>query len=204
MKLTWHGHSCFTLESMEGTIIFDPYKNNTVPGLAPLNLNGDILLCSHGHDDHSGEEVVYLSGKTPNIKIEKIETYHDDKKGSLRGKNIIHIVNVEGMRVVHFGDLGCELTEEQIEKLKNCDVAMICVGGFYTINAEIAYKIVEKIKPRIVVPMHYRSETFGYDVIGTLEEYLKHCDNIIKYDSNNIEITKDTEKQTAVLKYMGY
>lgn len=206
MKLTWHGHSCFTLESIEGTVVFDPYKDNKVPGLVPLHLAGDIVLCSHGHDDHNAEEVVALSGNVPEIKIEKIETYHDEKEGTLRGKNTIHIVNAEGMRVVHFGDLGCELTDEQIEKLKNCDAAMICIGGFYTIDADTAYKIVKKIQPRIVIPMHYKSDEFGFDVIGTLEEYLKNCDssdNVIKYEGNTVEIDKNTVNQTAVLKYLG-
>lgn len=205
MKLTWHGHSCFVLESEDGIIVFDPYKNYQVPGLVPLNLQGDIVLCSHGHDDHNAEEIVKKSGKTPDIEIEKIETFHDDKNGAVRGKNTIHIVKTEGMKIVHFGDLGCLLTNEQIEKLKNADAVMIPVGGFYTIDADTAFEIVKKIQPKIVIPMHYKSESFGFDVIGTVDEYLKHCDNdnIKKYDTNSIEITKDSHVQTAVLKYMG-
>ena len=199
MKLTWHGHACFRAESEEGIIVFDPYEDGSVPGLRPLDISADVILCSHGHSDHSAKEVVRQTRRLTRFPIEKINCFHDDKHGTLRGKNIIYVVSVEDMLIVHLGDLGHEL--DDYSKIQNCDVLMIPVGGHYTIDAKTAKNIVEAIHPRIVIPMHYRSDTFGYDVISTLDDFLDITDNHIFYDTDTLIIDKDTKNQIAVLKY---
>ncbi|MCC8103678.1 MAG: MBL fold metallo-hydrolase, partial [Clostridiales bacterium] len=105
--------------------------------------------------------------------VEVIETYHDEVCGKKRGPNKIFIIDDGENRVAHFGDLGCELTPEQMEKLQNLDVAMVPVGGYFTIDARQAADLVCSLKPGIVIPMHYRSVkySFGYDVIGTVDEF---------------------------------
>lgn len=108
MKLTWNGHSCFTLETKEGSAVLDPYADGKVPGLAPLRLTADLVLCSHEHRDHNAREVVTLTGKTPTFGIETISTFHDAERGALRGENVIHIISAEGMRAAHLGDLGAD------------------------------------------------------------------------------------------------
>lgn len=197
MKLTWIGHACFKLESEDGSIIFDPYKDNCVVGLNNIKEKADLVLCSHSHDDHYGIENVQLSGKNTTFEIEKIHSYHDDKHGLLRGENTIHIVHTEGMRVVHLGDIGCDFDTDQIQY---CDVLLIPIGGYYTIDTSFALKLINRIQPRIVIPMHYRSETFGYPVLSTVEEFVSKANNVIRYGTSSIEITKDTTSQTAILK----
>ena len=199
MKLTWHGHACFTLETDEGRIIFDPYADGSVPGLRPLDISAEVILCSHKHSDHSAKEVVKQTRKLTRFDIETINSYHDDKQGVLRGDNIIHVVNIDSMKVVHLGDLGHEL--DDYSSIENCDVLMIPVGGHYTIDAKTAKNIVDAIHPRIIIPMHYRSDTFGYDVISLLDDFLNITNNHVFYDTNSITIDKDTHSQIAVLKY---
>ena len=194
MKITWHGHACFTLESQDGTVVFDPYEDGSVPGLKPLQLSADLVLCSHQHGDHK----VKQTKKITNLKIDTIDCFHDDQNGTLRGHNIIHIVYCENMKVVHLGDLGHKL--DHYDLLKNCDVLMIPIGGHYTIDAKTAYDIVNEIKPRVVIPMHYRSNKFGYDVIGTLDDYTQYINNQLIYKDSEIEITKTTPYHTALLK----
>ena len=201
MKLTWNGHACFTLETAQGSVVFDPYADNYVPGLAPLKVSADLVLCSHGHGDHSAAEVVKLTGSTPTFTVDKLDTFHDPEQGKLRGPNTIHIISAEGMRVAHMGDLGCELTAEQIETLKGVDAMLIPVGGFYTIDAAQAKAVVEQTAPRVVIPMHYRSDTFGFQVIGTVEEFTALCSNVVRCAENSLELTADTPAQTAVLTY---
>lgn len=58
MKLTWLGHSCFIIESQGYRIVLDPYQDGSVPGLAPVRAEADLVLCSHGHSDHCGIECV--------------------------------------------------------------------------------------------------------------------------------------------------
>lgn len=207
MKLIWNGHSCFTLDTAEGSVVLDPYSDGSVPGLAPLHLTADMVLCSHAHRDHGAKETVTLTGNTPSFQVETISTFHDPEQGALRGENTIHIISAEGMRAAHLGDLGCELTPEQMERLRMVDVLMIPVGGHYTINAHQARTLATKLFPRIIVPMHYRSATmgslFGYDVLGLLGNFTSICprEEVVYYKGNALEITKETRGQTAVLTY---
>lgn len=91
--------------------------------------------------------------------------------GSHRGKNTIHILTYENMKVVHMGDIGCMI--DDLSKIKNCDVLMIPIGGYYTIDTKEALEYNNQIQPRIVIPMHYRSGDMGYDVLSTNEEFIK-------------------------------
>ena len=201
MKIIWYGHSCFAVEADGSTVVCDPYKKGTVPGYAPLSLTADAVYCSHEHDDHNGRETVTLSGNESNISVQELNTFHDDKKGRLRGENIIRVFSAEGMRVAHLGDLGCEPEPGQMEQLKNLDAVLIPVGGFFTINAKEAKNLIDKLKPRVVIPMHYRTPGHGFAVIEKADKFLKLCDNVIKYDTNVFELTKETPAQTAVLSY---
>ncbi len=200
MKITWLGHSCYKVESKGYAIVLDPYEDGSVPGCLPVRETADEVLCSHEHFDHNfrGGVVIRDHGPSP-VKVEVISTYHDDKKGELRGTDKIHIMDDGEVRVAHLGDLGCELEPEQLEKLKGLDAVLVPVGGYYTIDASQARKLVEKIDPKVTVPMHYRGDGFGFDVLGTVEEYTRFCDDVKLYPDNVLEVTKDTQRQTAVL-----
>ncbi|MBR5094911.1 MAG: MBL fold metallo-hydrolase [Oscillospiraceae bacterium] len=174
MKIQWLGHSCFLVETAEGSAVLDPYAPGSVPGLALPPLTADLVLCSHGHRDHGYAQGVALSGKTPVLQVKKIETWHDERGGALRGPNTVHILEAEGLRLVHLGDLGHMLTPEQLAALGKVDVLLIPVGGHYTIGPDVAAALTQAIAPGIAVPMHYRGQGFGYDVIGPVEPYLRH------------------------------
>ena len=197
MRIIWHGHACFEIQSKEGIIVVDPYKDNSVPGLYMSTIKADLVLTSHGHSDHNAKDKVELLNRDKDIKMTQIQSFHDEKQGRLRGNNIIHVIELEDMKVVHLGDLGCDIDEEI---LNDCDVLMIPIGGHYTIDAKMAKNLVDKIKPRIVIPMHYRGDTFGYEEISTLDEFKTLASDIIEYNSNIIEVDKNTKKQTVMLK----
>ena len=201
MNLIWNGHSCFTLETAEGSVVFDPYRDGSVPGLSPIRLTADLVLCSHDHRDHGARELVGLTGRTPSFSVETISTFHDPECGALRGPDTIHIVAAEGMRLAHLGDLGCIPTPEQLDRLRGLDALLIPVGGYYTIDASQAQELAEELKPRIVVPMHYRSDTFGYEVIARLEDFLALRSDVVRYPGSALELTPHTPAQTAVLTY---
>lgn len=196
MKLTWLGHACFKLESSDGTIIFDPFKDSSVPGLKPIRENADLVLCSHEHDDHHGLECVTQSGNKTSFVIHTINSFHDNQEGRLRGKNIIHLVETEGMKVVHLGDIGCDFDTTSIQ---NCDVLLIPIGGYYTIDTNMALKLIDKIQPKIIIPMHYRGESFGYPVLSTIDDFVKESSNVVVYESNTITIDSSSPQQTAIL-----
>ena len=129
MKIIWNGHSCFTLDTAQGRVVLDPYQDGSVPGLSPLRLTADLVLCSHEHRDHGARDSVTLSGRSASVQVEELHTFHDPEQGALRGLNIIRILSAEGLRVAHLGDLGCDLTPEQTERLTGLDALMIPVGG---------------------------------------------------------------------------
>lgn len=200
MKITWLGHSCFKVESKGYVIVLDPYEDGSVPGCLPVRETADEVLCSHEHFDHNFRGGVTLRDHGPSpVRVEVISTYHDDRKGELRGTDKIHILDDGQVRVAHLGDLGCQPEPEQLEHLKGLDAVLIPVGGYYTIDAARARQLAEKIGPRVTVPMHYRGDGFGVDVLGTVEDYTKLCDDVKFYSDNVLEVTKDTQKQTAVL-----
>ena len=202
MKLTWLGHSCFKLEADDYTIIFDPFEDGSVEGLNNIRESADLILCSHEHHDHNARSIIQKKEGTPSpFTVETISTYHDDKLGSLRGNNIIHIIHYKNYRIAHAGDLGCKLEANQISQLKGVDVWMTPVGGYFTIDGKTAKEIVDEITPHIVIPMHYRSDDFGFGVLDTLDSYTALCDDVVTYDTNSIELSNDMPKQTAVLTY---
>lgn len=200
MKLIWNGHACFSLECKDGVIVFDPFEDGSVPGIRNLDLSADLVLCSHEHHDHNARSKVTLSNTNKNFNITTIDCFHDDMNGTLRGKNKIHKITTEDQSVVHLGDLGHIL--DNIDEIKNCDVLLIPVGGHYTIDSNTAKQLIDLIQPRITIPMHYRTDEFGFDVISHLNEFTKLYPNIIYHNSNTLEITKETPKQIIVLTYI--
>jgi L-ascorbate metabolism protein UlaG (beta-lactamase superfamily) len=199
MEITWNGHSCFTVKTQEGSVVLDPYEDGKVPGLGPLRLEADAVLCSHEHGDHNFRAGVSLTGRPFSARVEAIPSWHDEVCGRKRGANTIHVLYAEGMKLVHLGDLGTELNREQIETLAAPDVLLIPIGGFYTIDAAQALQIVEQLHPRITVPMHFRRGSMGFDVIATPDEFLAHCPNVVEYAGNTLTVDPDTPAQTAVL-----
>lgn len=205
VKITWRGHSCFKIEDEGFSIILDPYKDDKVPGLAPLRDQANRIMCSHDHDDHGCVEVieyVETEQEMPFI-LSIVACAHDDEGGIKRGMNLIHIFDNDEIRIAHFGDIGCSLNEAQIKAIGKLDVAMVPVGGFYTMEPDGIQEMLEILKPTVVIPMHYRTEEYGFPVIGTLDDFLKLRNDVVRYETNTLEVSRGMEAQTAVLTYQG-
>ncbi len=200
MKLTWYGHSCFLLETEQGSVVFDPYEPGYVPGLKLPELEADLCLCSHGHGDHNYTAAVKLSGRQTGLKIFEFPCFHDDKQGQLRGKNLMHLVEAEGRKILHMGDLGHMPGPELIEQLGHVDLMMVPVGGYYTIDAAQAAAVVRTIKPGMAIPMHYKGEGFGFEVLSTVEEFTERMDRVKILDTNTLEPQWNECPVTVVLK----
>lgn len=202
MKLTWLGHSCFQVEEDGYTIVIDPYKDGMVPGLMPLHVTAHKVLCSHAHNDHCYVEAVQIcpAQKDSPFTITCIESAHDDCGGARRGMNTIHVLEAGGVRIAHLGDLGCALTETQIQAIGMLDALLLPIGGFYTIDAGEAKQVADALSPNVVIPMHYRSNAFGFDaLIHTLEDFTKLCNDVVIMDTDTIEITNNMPRQTIAL-----
>jgi L-ascorbate metabolism protein UlaG (beta-lactamase superfamily) len=223
--LRWHGQSFFELQSSKGTrIIFDPHA---IEAYGRITVRGDVVLISHYHNDHTQVDVVEdrarakilvglqgagkkadwnaIDENIRDVHIRTVGVYHDDVKGLERGKNAVFVVEVDGLHVVHLGDLGHVLSEAQVKAIGPVDVLMIPVGGIYSINGSEAKKIVAQLKPRqYVLPMHYGTKVF--DEVLPVDEFLEDQkpENIKRFDSNELVIDpafKPAEPIIAVLNW---
>ena len=202
MHITWLGHSCFKIEKGGYSVIIDPYKDGSVPGLKNIRESADMVICSHEHGDHNGRECVRVTEKTDcPFKIISLLSFHDDAGGTRRGESAITILEDGDERIAHFGDLGCALTAEQESLLENLDLALIPVGGFYTIDGKTAGEIVKKLHPRKVVPMHYRDvdKGYGYAEISTVDPFLQAVGSAVFLEASSMDTEKDYSAQMIVL-----
>lgn len=192
MKIKYLGHACFVICDNDYSIVLDPYKG--VNGFKDIDIEANEVLCSHSHLDHAYKDGVKLVKKDSPFKISFIKSFHDDKKGTLRGDNTITILESNNTKVAHLGDLGHELNDDVISKLKAVDALMIPIGGYYTIGPDIANKIIEDINPKIIIPMHYRDDDKGLEVLKTIEDFL----DLYKGDKDKLKLVKGYGKEIEI------
>ncbi|MEW6070297.1 MAG: MBL fold metallo-hydrolase [Candidatus Thermoplasmatota archaeon] len=200
MRIRWYGHACFEI-SNELTIITDPHDGKSI-GIKPPAVKGDIVLVSHDHYDHNcirvvkGDklEIVKEAGikKIKNITINGIKTYHDEVEGAKRGANLIFAFTLHDISFCHLGDLGHVLNEEHVNALGAIDIIFIPVGGTFTITGKEAWEVIKMLKPRVIIPMHYKIAGLSLPIV-TLDDFLGKCSKDINVNrvGNEIEFEKE-------------
>ncbi len=167
MLIYWHGHSEFLLESADGyRVLTDPFDAHV--GYPMHTTSADAVTVSHAHGDHSytdkvnGHPMILSSEGTtrlsPTVTVQSVTAPHDGEGGQKRGMTLLTVITMDGLRIAHLGDLGCALNDTQQAFLRDTDILMIPVGGFYTIDGESAADIVQRLSPRIVIPMHFKTK----------------------------------------------
>jgi len=193
------GHAEFMIETEGGIrVVTDPYGEGC--GYVPKSIRADAVLVSHGHHDHNAVEMITGAQKVidqagiytlnPGIHVTAIKGYHDNEKGTRRGETLLFLLEAEGLRIVHLGDLGCELNDEQTAALKNPDVLMIPVGGFYTIDGKTARKVADSLQAKVILPMHYKTKFNSDWPISGPEDFLEGFrEEDIRRDTEALRIT---------------
>jgi L-ascorbate metabolism protein UlaG (beta-lactamase superfamily) len=231
----WYGHSCFllTLEN-DYKILIDPFSTDWVPYQAPSG-SVNVTFSSHDHFDHNAVDIVpsdyvlraagtdatffgtkkgepFEGQETFSFDLGGIEmtcatvpSFHDERQGELRGPNGIIRFDVAGMSFVHLGDLGHTLTPNQIELLKPVDVLMVPVGGYYTIDADMAQQVVASLSPRVVIPMHFKTEVLeeGFP-IANAEPFLEGFSRINRHTSSAMTLKAEALPDSITIDVLRY
>jgi L-ascorbate metabolism protein UlaG (beta-lactamase superfamily) len=208
MRVEWYGQSTFLLSTPEQAVAIDPFADMSAVtasrGLQfdypPIEgVEADLLLVTHEHIDHNGVDAI---GGEPTIlrstagtlesplgEIVAIASEHDEQAGTARGPNTIFVFELDGLRVSHFGDFGqSALRPEQADAIGHVDLLILPVGGGPTIGAERASLIVERLSPRWVVPMHYRTPRIGF--LETADAFLERFPNVERLEQSAFETSE--------------
>jgi L-ascorbate metabolism protein UlaG (beta-lactamase superfamily) len=225
VKITWHGQSFFEVTSSKGTtVVIDPHaiiEYGRIDGVF-----GHVILNSHFHNDHTQNQVVEnfkeKTAKWPKAKvieglkragtgeswntidedfkdfhIRTVGTYHDTTEGMQRGKNAVFILKVDGITIVHLGDLGHVLSKAQVKAIGPVDVLLIPVGGVYTINGSEAKDVVAQLKPKkYIIPMHCATKVYE-DVLSVKEFLEDQKREDIAVSSDNTLVVRTDYKPSA-------
>ena len=201
-KLVYLGHASFLLKGEEYSLVIDPYRNDSVPNMKfPQIEEVDAVFCSHDHYDHDARDLVRIKKNTQVVKPLSICVPHDNVGGAKRGMNEIRLFDIEGYKVVHLGDTGCVPNEKILEPLKNCDILLAPINGFFTIGPKELEEIVKIVKPRILIPMHYYMSQYqsGYPDGNMIDEFKKRFPNIKYLDSVEIDLNDYKDYQGVLI-----
>jgi len=121
-----------------------------------------------------------------NIRFNATSTYHDNAQGKLRGNNAIFCFKVDGIALCHLGDLGHQLSAQQVAELGRVDILFIPIGGFFTIDAKVATEVCNKLQPKVIIPMHYRTDKCAYPIAG-VDKFLQGKKGVSRLDTSEVE-----------------
>jgi len=204
MDITYLGHSAFKIKTKTATVITDPYDPKVV-GFSYPKVEADIVTVSHHHHDHDFLERVGGYKKVfdgpgeyemMEVSMIGIPSFHDAENGGKRGKNTIFVIEADGLRIAHLGDLGQKLTQKQIEDLGEIDILMVPVGGIYTLGPKEAFDVVQQVEPILALPMHYGP---AMELIP-VEEFLKTSGMAVeKLDKLTVKVDTLGEVEKIIL-----
>lgn len=186
-KLTWFGHAAFKIEIADKIVLIDPWLdgNPTSPTKSSEITKADVIYVTHDHSDHLGDAFgickrtnatfvstvdigayakengvknvagINIGGSVDinGVTITMVQAFHTSTRGAPTGV----IVEGEGKRAYHAGDTGIFGDMRLIGELYKLDVAIVPIGGYYTMGAREAAEAVKLLNPKAVIPMHYKT-----------------------------------------------
>jgi len=204
LRIRWHGHSCWEITN-DITLVTDPHDGKSI-GISAPDVAGDIILVSHDHYDHNSvasvekkESIVKRDEREETVKevmIKGVKSFHDESRGAKRGTNIIYLFSMDDISFCHLGDLGHELDEDAIQQIGDVDALFVPVGSNFTIDANQAWDVIDDIKPRIVVPMHYKISGLSLP-ITRIDPFLEKNKLKVLRVGNEIDIEKEDLPEDA-------
>ncbi len=210
MEIIWLGHSCFRLRGRDVTIVTDPFDRSS--GYVMGKVGADVVTVSHTAPDHSNVRAIAGAPKVVDgpgeyeiagVFITGVATQRESGEGAGRARNTAYLMEMDDLTVCHLGDLGHILTPEQVEQMNNADILLIPVGGNNTINAAQAAEVISLIEPKIVIPMHFKTEAVQLE-IDPVEKFAREMGVKSLQPQPKLVVTRSTlpdEQQIVVLEY---
>lgn len=161
-EIRWYGHNCFRIRAKEATVLTDPVARST--GYAMGRQNADIVTIS---DEHAGDinlnalrsdfQTIRGPGEYEmhDVFVTGVRTYRAEERRPESGYNTIYLIEIEGLKIGHFGNLGHGLSDEQAEIFNAVDILMIAAGGGGVLDHEKAADLVTQLSPKAVIPMRF-------------------------------------------------
>ena len=219
MKLKWYGHAAFRITSDAGfSIITDPYTPE-ISGYEPITESADLVITSSDDDEshcradlipgmptavnalrvaeHGGEQMVN------GITIQAMETREmEEHPYHAPGQNAMYRFEVDGIRIAHMGDVGNPLTERQIEFYEDVDLLLALTGDVPTIGLDDLKIMIDRMQPKLIVPMHFRTLTYKPRDTKWIASFLSYFDDADVDFAFGYEVDlqpQDIPQQTRVL-----
>lgn len=200
MKIKWLGHACFLITSRDGLrVITDPYAVGGGINYSPIKETADVVVVSHDHGDHSNVSTVQgkpevvkgsVTKTARGIQFKGIASYHDASQGTQRGLNTVFCFAIDNMKLCHLGDLGHVLDPEQVNEIGAVDILFAPVGGFFTIDASVASQVCDQLKPKVVIPMHFKTLKCAYPIAG-VEDFLGGKENVRRVGNSEADFERE-------------
>jgi L-ascorbate metabolism protein UlaG (beta-lactamase superfamily) len=206
MKVTYQGHSCLILETRGGTtVLIDPYDEG--PGYPIRPVGADVVVMTHEHADHAYLPMATGSPKVirglqdgakaharvaethSGVSFRSFAVYHDESRGAERGLVSMMLVEADGVRLLHTGDLGHMLDDATVSAIGRVDVLCLPVGGHYTLDLAAVDAVIDRLSPRVVIPMHYKCEVNPGWPIADCQAFLRDRGNV-KNVGHAVELTE--------------
>jgi L-ascorbate metabolism protein UlaG (beta-lactamase superfamily) len=212
MKIKFLGHSAFLITGSNGvSVLTDPFEAGSFGGSVGYDAitdAADIVTISHEHEDHAGISalpgqplIVRSECQAKGIAFDVIPTFHDQNHGASRGDNRVFLFTIDGIRVAHFGDLGHPLSPKQVQQLEGVNVAMVPVGGKFTIGPSEAWELVKQFRPNIVIPMHFKTPKIGFP-LASVEQFLEGKTDVQRKIGSEISLEKSQLPQPIQIVFL--
>ena len=219
MQVTWFGHSMWKFTALTNTIgfdtvIIDPFGGD-IGYSTPYHPTADVVVSTHDHFDHNRFDIIEgdfikiteeghyeIKGMT----IDTIQVWHDKNHGKDRGKNLLVKVNMEGLNILHCGDLGHIPDDDIIKKLGKIDLLFVPIGGTYTLDPYEAKQLVDILKPNIVFPMHYLTPVVNFRELEPAHKFWKlyNEDDVVLFHTNEVTVAEKALPKFAIYILLRY
>ena len=206
MKIVNLGHASFLLKGNKISVLTDPYRDDSVPGLKMPRVSANYVTCSHDHYDHDAKDLVKVVPTNEQLNYKSIRVAHDHHNGAHRGLNDMYIFEIDEYRVLHTGDLGCIPVREILEQMKNIDILLAPINGHFTISSEELKAIMDIVKPRVTIPMHYykKEDNSGYPDGNQIDVFKKLVGDYQEIDGYELEVNDGLFNHKVVIFNKAY